>query len=92
MLHNAAAVLAILMAIGTCGPSANAFSRSVDYCDRGRNGSFSDKHFSGCFRSGTTRDGHGGYDNRASDLRNRFGRCGRRDVWGHWGTYYGPMI
>jgi hypothetical protein len=24
--------------------------------------------------------------NRASDLR------GERDVWGHWGTYYGPMV
>jgi len=26
--------------------------------------------------------------NRASDLRGP----GERDVWGHWGTYYGPMV
>ena len=25
---------------------------------------------------------------RASDL----GDPGERDVWGHWGTYYGPMV
>jgi hypothetical protein len=25
---------------------------------------------------------------RASDLRDP----GERDVWGHWGTYYGPMV
>jgi hypothetical protein len=26
--------------------------------------------------------------NRASDLRGP----GERDVWGHWGTHYGPMV
>jgi hypothetical protein len=26
--------------------------------------------------------------NRASNLRG----AGERDVWGHWGSYYGPMI
>jgi hypothetical protein len=37
--------------------------------------------------------GHNAYGqaccrNRASDLRGP----GERDVWGHWGTYYGPMV
>ena len=33
-------------------------------------------------------DGQTGCRNRAGDL------CGpgERDVWGHWGTYYGPMV
>jgi hypothetical protein len=26
--------------------------------------------------------------NRPSDLR----RLAERDVWGHWGAYYGPMV
>jgi hypothetical protein len=32
--------------------------------------------------------GHPCYSNRPSGL----GRYGDRDVWGHWGAYYGPMI
>ena len=34
-------------------------------------------------------DGDGG---RASGLRGGFHRYGGRDVWGHWATYYGPMV
>jgi hypothetical protein len=37
-------------------------------------------------------DGYGGYGNRASGLRGGFREYGGRDVWGHWGTYYGPMV
>jgi hypothetical protein len=29
---------------------------------------------------------------RVSGLHRSFYRFGRRDVWGHWGAYYGPMI
>jgi hypothetical protein len=43
--------------------------------------------FGGGF-AGTPDDG--GYGNRASGLRGGF--RGGRDVWGHWGAYYGPMI
>jgi hypothetical protein len=32
-----------------------------------------------------------GYGNRASSLHGSSG-YGTRDVWGHWGTYYGPMV
>jgi hypothetical protein len=35
--------------------------------------------------------GGGGYDNRASNLHGPSGYR-NRDVWGHWGTYYGPMV
>src|SRR5260370_30570060 len=37
-------------------------------------------------------DGYGGYGNRASGLRGGFRGYGGRDVWGHRGTYYGPMV
>jgi len=43
--------------------------------------------FGGGF-AGTPDDGYGGYGDRASGSR----EYGGRDVWGHWGTYYGPMI
>ena len=32
--------------------------------------------------------GHACCRNRASDFRG----LAERDVWGHWGAYYGPMI
>jgi hypothetical protein len=33
-------------------------------------------------------DGQIRFRNRASDLRG----LAERDVWGHWGAYYGPMV
>jgi hypothetical protein len=47
---------------------------------------FPGNHLSGGF------DGGAGDGNRGSGLRDGFRRYGRRDVWGHWGAYYGPMI
>jgi hypothetical protein len=44
-------------------------------------------HFGGGF-AGPPGYGYGGYGNRASGSR----EYGGRDLWGHWGTYYGPMI
>jgi hypothetical protein len=41
---------------------------------------------------GTPGDSYGGYGNRASGLHGGSRGYGGRDVWGHWGTYYGPMI
>ncbi|SRR6267142_2377183 len=35
---------------------------------------------------------YGGYGNRASGLDGGSRGYEGRDVWGHWGTYYGPMI
>jgi hypothetical protein len=52
---------------------------------------FRGNHFGGGF-GGTPGDGYGGYGNRASGLHGGSRGYGRRDVWGHWGTYYGPMV
>jgi hypothetical protein len=89
MPRHAAVFFAVLLVIG---PSADASSHGGDYGGRDGSASFCDNNPSGCFRGCTSRDDYGGYDNNAGGLRNRFRRCGARDVWGHWGTYYGPMI
>jgi hypothetical protein len=56
---------------------------------RGGDGGFRDNHFSG---EDTPVDGYRAHDNRGSGLRGEFRGYGGRDVWGHWGAYYGPMI
>jgi uncharacterized membrane protein len=40
----------------------------------------------------TPSDGYGGYGNRVNGLHGGSRGYGGRDVWGHWGAYYGPMI
>jgi hypothetical protein len=85
MLRNATVVLAILLVLGSSGLSASAFARGGGYRVGGGDG-FRGNHFSG------GGDGYAGYGNRASGLRGGFGGYGGRDVWGHWGAYYGPMI
>jgi hypothetical protein len=85
MLRNATVVLAILLALGSSGLSASAFARGGGY---GGNG-FRGNHFGGGLDV-TPGNGYDGYRNRANDLRGGF--HGDRDVWGHWGAYYGPMI
>jgi hypothetical protein len=52
---------------------------------------FRGNHFGGGF-GGTPGDGYGGYGNRASGLPGGSRGYGGRDVWGNWGTYYGPMV
>ena len=48
--------------------------------------------FGGGF-AGTPDDGYGGYGGRVSSLDGGFQHgYTHRDVWGHWGGYYGPMI
>ena len=32
------------------------------------------------------------YSDRVSDPRGEFCSYGGRDMWGHWGGYYGPMV
>jgi hypothetical protein len=41
-----------------------------------------------CTTTGAYVSGYPRHGNRPS----AFGQCGDRDVWGHWGAYYGPMI
>jgi hypothetical protein len=91
MLRNATVVLAILVVLGSCGLSASALARDGGYDAGGGAVGFRGNNFGGRF-GGTRADGHGGYGNRARDLRGEFRGYGGRDVWGHWGTYYGPMI
>jgi hypothetical protein len=88
MLRNAIAVLAIVLVLGSSGLSTSAFARGAGY---GGGDVFHRNHFGGGFGD-TLDDGHGGYGNRASGLRGGFRGYGSRDVWGHWGAYYGPMI
>jgi hypothetical protein len=76
MLRNAIAVLAIVLVIGTSGLSTSAFARNGHY----------DSQF------GNSGEGYAGYDNRASSLHRGFRDDGGRDMWGHWGPYYGPMV
>ena len=58
---------------------------------RGGDDSFRDNHFSSSFGD-TPVDSYGGYGNRGSGLHDEFRGYRGRDVWGHWGAYYGPMI
>jgi hypothetical protein len=87
MLRNAIVVFAIVLVLGSSGLSTSAFARGGG----GGVDGFRGNHFGDGF-GGTPGDGYRGYDNRASGLRGGFRGYGGRDVWGHWGTYYGPMI
>jgi hypothetical protein len=84
MLRNAIYVLAIVLALGSSGLSTSAFARG------GREG-FSGNHFGGVV-GGSPGLGHGGYGNPASGLRDGSREYVGRDMWGHWGAYYGPMV
>jgi len=90
MLRHATVILAILI-LASSGLSASAFARDGGYGAGGGAVGSRGSNFSGGFGS-TPGDGHDGYGNRASGLRSEFRGYGGRDVWGHWGAYYGPMI
>jgi hypothetical protein len=70
-------IVAFALALGGTALCTNAFARG--HRDHGFH---RDYLAGGVPDSRVTRDGHGGYDR---DL-------GGRDVWGHWGAYYGPMV
>jgi len=91
MLRNTIVVLAIVLVLGSSGLSTSAFARGGGFGRGGGGDGFSDNHFGSGF-GGTASDGYGSYGNRASDLRGGFRGSAGRDVWGHWGAYYGPMI
>jgi hypothetical protein len=83
MLRAAIVALAIVLVLGS-----SAFARGGGYGSGGEG--FRGSHFGGGF--GSTPGNHAGYANRASGLRGEFRGYGSRDVWGHSGAYYGPMI
>jgi hypothetical protein len=78
MLRKAIVVLAIVLS-RNLRVSASAFARSG-----GRSGGAPGDSFRGAF-GGISGGVFGGYGSRIRDHESR-------DVWGHWGTYYGPMI
>jgi hypothetical protein len=88
MSRNVPIILAILFVLGSSGLSAGASARDGGY---GAGAAVRVNDFGGC-RGDTPGDGYDGHGNRASALRGEFRGYGGRDVWGHWGAYYGPMI
>jgi hypothetical protein len=84
-------VIAIVFVLGSSGLSTSAFARSDGHGGGGRGDSFRGKHFRGGF-GGISGDSFGGNGNRTGGLHGGLRGYGNRDVWGHWGTYYGPMI
>jgi len=86
MLRKATIVLAIAMLLEGSGLST-AVARGKD--PRSAFGALSAEQFA--VGTGSMADGrHEGP--RARGLRRTFPAYGHRDVWGHWGTYYGPMV
>jgi hypothetical protein len=90
MSRCATAVLTILLVFGGFGLSAGASARDSGYGASAGDVGFRGNNFGGF--GGAPGDGYDGYRNRADGLRGEFRRHAGRDVWGHWGTYYGPMI
>jgi hypothetical protein len=90
MLRSATLVLAILIALGSFGLSASAFASDGGYRAVGAGVGVRGDNF-GVALGGTPGDGHDDTGNHTSGLGELRG-CRGRDIWGHWGAYYGPMI
>jgi hypothetical protein len=71
-------------------PSCDEAQASGHGGDGGGGGGFRGNHFSSGF--GAPGDGYRGYDNRVNGLRGESRGYGARDMWGHRGAYYGPMV
>ena len=89
MSRTATVVIAVLLVLGSSGISRNAFARGDGHGGGGDH--FRDNHFSSGFRD-TSHDRYGGYGNRTGGLNGGLRGPGGRDMWGHWGAYYGPML
>jgi hypothetical protein len=89
MLRSATIILAILV-LGSSSLSASAFARG-SYGAGGGAVDSRGNNLGGGF-GGISDHGYDGYANRASGWRGEFRGYGSRDVWGHRGAYYGPMI
>jgi hypothetical protein len=88
MLRSAAIVLAILLALGSFGFSASAFARDGGYRTGGAGVGVRSDNFGGGLGGTAGYDDTGNHTSGLGELRG----CRGRDVWGHWGAYYGPMI
>jgi len=91
MLRQAIVVLAIALVLGNFGLSTSALARGGGDGGSGSGDSFLGNHPRGGV-SGIPGDSFGGNGNRTGGLHGGLRVYGNRDVWGHWGTYYGPMI
>ena len=91
MLRNTTAILAILVVLGSSGPSSSALASGSADGGGSRGDVFRSDDFIRVFRN-IPRDDYHGHGNRADSMGDRFRRYGNSDVWGHWGGYYGPMI
>jgi len=91
MLRKAIVVLAIVLVLGNFGLSTGALAHGGGHGGSGRGDSFRGNHLR-CGFGGAPGESFGGYSNRTGGLPNGLRGCGNRDVWGHWGAYYGPMI
>jgi hypothetical protein len=86
MLRKTMVVLVIALGLGSSGLSTSAFARASGFEEGGFDHVASG--FGGRGAGGSYRAESGG----VSGLRRGTHGYGRRDVWGHWGAYYGPMI
>ena len=91
MLRKATVALAIVLVFGSYGLSTRASARSGGHGGGGTGDSFRGNHFRGAF-GGISGGGFGGYGSRTGGSHVGLRGQASRDVWGHWGTYYGPMI
>jgi len=88
MFRKVVVVLAMVLVLGNFWLSTSALARGGGHGGSGRGNSFQGNHLRGGF-AGEIRGGNG---DRTGSLHGRLSGYGDRDVWGHWGTYYGPMI
>jgi hypothetical protein len=87
MLRKAIVFLAMLFVLSSSGLSSSAFARGSGPEADGLRGNAINRGF-----GATAGDGNGGYSSAARGLHGGFPGHRGRDVWGHWGAYYGPMI
>ena len=86
MLRKTAIVFGIAILLEGSALSATALARSKD---SGRYfGAFNAEHYALGVGTGSA-NSRGA---RGPRLRGTLRAYGQRDVWGHWGSYYGPMV
>ncbi len=90
MLRKTMVVVAVVL-LGSSGLSTSVFARSGGHGGGGRGDSVRVNHLRDGF-GGIRADSFGVYDNSTGGSHNGLPGHGNRDVWGHWGAYYGPMI
>ena len=91
MLRKSMIVFAIAVLLESSGLITAAVARGKD--SRSDFGALNGDHFA--LGVGTGRVAIGRYDGRGArvhGLRPAVRPYDHRDVWGHWGMYYGPMI